>query len=86
MPTATFTFDLSDPDERLEYLRYAHSLDMAIALYEIVNNMRKSMYYEVESQMAKNADFTSFDSVDVVMDRILEILYENSIHINKLIN
>jgi hypothetical protein len=86
MPTATFTFDLSDPDERQEYLRFAHSLDMASALYDIVNNTRKSMFYQVESEISKNADFTSFDAVDLVMDRIIDIINEHSIDINKLID
>jgi len=86
MPTATFTFDLSDSDERQEYLRFAHSLDMASALYDIVNNTRKSMFYQVESEISKNPDFTTFDAVDLVMDRIIEIINEHSIDINKLID
>ena len=82
MPTATFTFDLSDPDERLEYLRYAHSLDMAIALWEIVHNMRKTMQLEV----SKNESFDNADTIDFVFDSIIKKLNEHSIDVNKLIN
>jgi hypothetical protein len=59
---------------------------MASALYDIVNNTRKSMFYQVESEILKNPDFTSFDAVDLVMDRIIEIINEHSIDINKLID
>lgn len=86
MPTATFTFDLSDPDERLEYLRYAHSLEMASVLWEIVHNMRKSMHQQIERKATKKESFDTFDTVDFVFDAIIDRINEHSIDVNKLIN
>lgn len=36
--TATLTFNLDDPDDRKAHLRCVKSTDMAIALFEIMNN------------------------------------------------
>ena len=36
--TATLTFNLDDPDDRMAHLRCVKSLEMAVALFEIANN------------------------------------------------
>ena len=86
MPTATFTFNLSDSEERLEYLRYVHSLEMAQVLWEIVHNMRKSMHYKIEFQIEHKKVLTCDEIVDQIFDNIIDKINEHSIDVNKLIN
>lgn len=38
MPTATITFNLDEHEDRMELARYQASLDMAIFIFEILNN------------------------------------------------
>lgn len=40
---ATLTFNLDDPDDRKAHLRCVKSLDMAIALFEIMNNSSRNV-------------------------------------------
>jgi hypothetical protein len=42
---ATLEFNLDDPEDRMAHLRCVHSLDMAIALFDIVYNLRKPVEY-----------------------------------------
>ena len=40
---AKLEFDLDNPEEKKEHFRCIKSLDMACALFEIANNLRKKM-------------------------------------------
>ena len=80
---AILEFDLNDNDDLMAHLRAIKALNMAIALHEIVYNTKKSLKNEVEF---KNADCTPYEAIDLVFDRIHEILTEESIIIDELIN
>lgn len=41
--TATLTFNLDDPDDRKAHLRCVKSTDMAIALFDIMNNSDRNV-------------------------------------------
>ena len=43
MAKAILKFDLTDPDDRMEHKRAMQSLDMALALWQIMYNSRKEM-------------------------------------------
>lgn len=38
---AKLTFDLNDPDDKMSHLRCIKSTDMALALFEIVYNLKR---------------------------------------------
>jgi hypothetical protein len=70
---ATLTFDLDDADDRMAHLRAVQSLDMAIVLFQILYNSKKSMEYK-----------TGLD-LDEVWEHFHQICADNNINIDKLI-
>lgn len=81
MPQATLTFDLADSDDALSHLRAIKSLDLALAIWDIVHNTKKSLEWSLESK----EDISRYDVVDLVYDKIYAILEEHDIVIDKLI-
>ena len=81
MATATLNFDLNDPDDNMAFMRCAKSTDMALALWEISNNTKKSFLRELDE-----SDDKSFELIDKVYDRIWEILSDKGIRLDDLIN
>lgn len=81
MPQATLTFDLTDSDDALSHLRAVKSLDLALAIWDIVHNTKKSLEWSLESK----EDISRYDVVDLVYDKIYAILEEHDIVIDKLI-
>jgi hypothetical protein len=76
---ATLEFNL--PEEQMEFNRVNQSLDMACALFDILQ-LRKKMFRKYESYI----DTPEWSSVvDFMGDEISEILEEHNINIDKLI-
>ena len=69
------------PDDQMEFNRTNQSLDMACALFDILQ-LRKKMFRKYESYI----DTPEWSSVvDFMGDEIAEILEEHNINIDKLI-
>jgi hypothetical protein len=81
MPQATLTFDLTDSDDAMAHLRAIKSLDLALAIWDIVHNTKKSLEWSLESK----EDISRYDVVDLVYDKIYAILDEHDVVIDKLI-
>jgi hypothetical protein len=81
MPQATLTFDLNDSDDALSHLRAVKSLDLALAIWDIVHNTKKSLEWSLESK----EEISRYDVVDLVYDKIYAILEEHDVVIDKLI-
>jgi hypothetical protein len=77
---ATLEFNLDDSDDEMAYQRCIKSKDMAMALWEITHNTKKNLEYTLESTASK------FESLEVIFDKIYEILRDNKIDIEQLIN
>jgi hypothetical protein len=77
---ARLTFIL--PEEQIEFNRANQSLDMACALFDILQ-LRKSLERIFENSDNTNNDV--FDGIDAYSNRINEILDHHNININKLI-
>ena len=76
---ATLEFNL--PDDQMEFNRANQSLDMACALFDILQ-LRKKMFRKYESYI----DTPEWSSVvDFMGDEIADILEEHNINIDKLI-
>lgn len=78
----TYDLDISDIDDLHLYRRLNKSLDMALALWDIVYNLKKSIGRELD---AKNALEEHYDVLDSVFVKIHEVLDEHSIRIDDLI-
>ena len=69
------------PDDQMEFNRASQSLDMACALFDILQ-LRKKMFRKYESYI----DTPEWSSVvDFMGDEIANILEEHNINIDKLI-
>jgi len=73
---AKLTFDLDDNDDKMAHMRCVKATDMAIAIFEIQNNLRR----QVE-------DYPDVDTttVDIIFTFINQELDERNININELI-
>jgi hypothetical protein len=81
MPQATLTFDLNDSDDAMAHLRAIKSLDLALAIWDIVHNTKKSLEWKIES----DDTISPYDAIDLVYDKIYAILEEHDIVIDKYI-
>jgi len=81
MAEAILKFDLNDVDDRMAHLRSVKSLDMAMALWEITHNTKKGLEWSLEGK-----DLDKYDTLELVFEKIYEILNDNNIKTDELIN
>lgn len=82
MAKAILKFDLNDFDDRMAHLRAVKSLDLSMAIWDILQ-LRKTMERRFENTENTNNDV--FDGIDAMGDGILEILDEHGIKIDDLV-
>jgi hypothetical protein len=82
MAKAILEFDLNDFDDRIAHLRAVKSLDLTMAIWDILQ-LRKTMERRFENTENTNNDV--FDGIDAMGDGILEILDEHGIKIDDLV-
>jgi hypothetical protein len=80
MPQATLKYDLNDPDDFLAHLRAIKSLDMALAIWNIVHNTKKNLHRTIGE-----TDLSPDDVIDEVYKKIYEILDDHNIDSEELI-
>jgi len=83
MAKAILKFDLNDFDDRMAHLRAVKSLDLSMAIWDILQ-LRKTMERRFENTENTNNDV--FDGIDAMGDGILEILDDHGIKIDDFIN
>lgn len=86
MAKAILKFDLTDPDDRMEHKRAMQSLDMALALWQIMYNSRKEMSYTIEALELKGTTVDAYKAINMYHEKIGEIATEYGIDIDALIN
>jgi len=77
---ATLEFNL--PEEQMEFNRVTQTMDMACALFDILQ-LRKTMERRFEN--INNSQNDVFDGIDAMAKGISDILEEHNINIDKLI-
>jgi hypothetical protein len=77
---AKLKFNLNNPDDRMEYERVNKSLDIVNALWHFLYNSKKEIMQDVE-----NESVDKFDAVELVYDRLFELLEEHDVNVNKLV-
>jgi hypothetical protein len=77
---AQLTFDLNDPDDKIEHLRCVQSYELCAAVYVFIHNTRKRL---TEKALDKGLDVD--DAIFMVYEEFAEILGEHNINMNKLI-
>jgi len=80
MATAKLKYDLDDFDDRMAHLRAVKSLDMAMALWDITHNTKKGLEWSMEGK-----EIDKYEALEMVFDKIYEILEEHNIKMDDLI-
>jgi hypothetical protein len=81
MAKATLEYNLDDPYDQQAHLRAVKSVDMASFIFQLISNEKKSIMYQLE-----NRDMKDWETVNLVFDRIHELLDEYGINIDELIS
>ncbi len=81
MAKATIEYNLSDPDDAMAHLRAIKSLDMAMALWAIVHNTKKGLEWSMEGK-----EIDKYDALELVFEKIHEILNDHNIITDELID
>lgn len=81
MAKAILEFDLNDIDDELSHKQCVKANDMALMLWELVYNTKKSIEWELDARKDDNR----YDSLDLVYDRIHKLLDEHNIIIDELV-
>jgi hypothetical protein len=83
MAKAIVEYDLTDPDDRLEFERAAKSLGMAQSIWDFVYNTKKKLQWELEAK--DTTTDAEYELLDKIYEKFWEILKENDISPDKLI-
>jgi hypothetical protein len=80
MAEAILKYDLNDTDDAMAHMRAIKSLDMALALWELLNNSKRTLERAMhEKEMDK------YEALDMVYERIYELMDEHNIKLDDLI-
>ena len=80
MAKGILEFDLNDHDDSMAHLRAVKSLDMALVLWEMAHNTKKSIHNQIEFNK-----LDAYDAVDKVFDKLWEEMNERGINLDDLI-
>jgi hypothetical protein len=80
MAKAKIKYDLNDVDDRMAHLRAVKSLDMALALWDITHNTKKGLEWSLEGK-----DIDKYEVLEMVFEKIYEILDEHNVRTDELI-
>ena len=83
MAKAILKYDISDPDENMDFKRAVKSFDMAMALWDIVQ-LRNKIENRFEAQDNTNNDV--FDGIDAMAEGIGDILDRYHIVVDELLS
>ena len=81
MAKATLEYNLDDVDDEMAHLRAIKSLDMALVLWELAYNTKKSIHNQIEFQEIKDP----YEAVDKVFEKLYEEMNERGINLDQLI-
>lgn len=79
MAKATLEFNLDNIDDKNAHLRAIKSFDMAGALWDITHNTKKSLEWAMDGK-----EMDKYDALDMVFQKIYEILDEHNINTDEL--
>ena len=81
MVKAIREFNLNETDDIKAHIRAVKSLDMAIALWEIAHNTKKKLEWSLEGK-----ELDKYETLELVYEKIFEILSEHNIDLNELMD
>ena len=85
MAKAILEFDLNDFDDLSRYERVNKADDVCAALWHILHNTKKQLLWKVEAN-EQNFKDNPYEIVEMVYEKIWEIVNDNNINIDELYN
>jgi hypothetical protein len=85
MSKGKLEFDLNDFDDKMSFERCIKSTDMAIVIFDVLYNYRKSLSYDIENSEEKGVGVTPSDVLTMFLEKFNEDLTEKGINIDNLI-
>ena len=79
MAKAILEYDLNDVDDKYAHKRAVKSLDLALALWDITHNTKKSLEWAMEGK-----EIDKYDALEMVYEKIFEIISEHNISLDDL--
>jgi len=79
---ATLEFDLDNPDDKMEHMRCVKATDMAIVLFEITHNLKRTLESRFESQPQPRDEF---DGIEEAFREIYKLMDGHGINLDELI-
>lgn len=86
MAKAKLVYDLNDHDDVVAHKRAVKSLDMAMALWDIVHNTKKSLEWQLEGKDKEGDAHDKYSTLELVYEKIYEILETHDINVDELIS
>lgn len=83
MSKALLKFNLEDIDDQLAFKRATKSLDLALALWDILH-LRKKLEYHIEANIDENNPDAKWDTGDYILEEIGAIFEKYNIDIEEL--
>jgi hypothetical protein len=80
MAKAILEYDLNDTDDAMAHMRAIKSLDMALALWELLNNSKRTLERAMHEK-----ELDKYEALDMVYERIYELMDEHNIKLDDLI-
>ena len=80
MAKAKLEYDLNDSEDVFAHKRAIKSLDMSLALWEITHNTKKGLEWAMEGK-----EMDKYDALEMVYEKIFEILSNHNIDLDDLI-
>ena len=80
MAEAILKYDLNDTDDAMAHMRAIKSLDMALALWELLNNSKRTL-----ERVMHEKEMDKYEALDMVYERIYELMDEHNIKLDDLI-
>ena len=80
MAKAILEYDLNDIDDAMAHMRAIKSLDMALALWELLNNSKRTLERAMHEK-----EMNKYEALDMVYERIYELIDEHNIKLDDLV-
>lgn len=84
MSKALLEFNLEDIDDQLAFKRATKSLDLTLALWDILQ-LRKKLEYHIEVNIDENDPDAKWDTRDYILEEIGAIFEKYNIDVEELI-
>lgn len=81
---AILEFDLSDNDDKMDFARANKSLDLTLAMWEILYNTRKKIEWDLESRENVTKE-DLYEIIDNIYSKFWEIVDDHNIDFEEII-